>query len=80
MRDSGWYPHRSKRGHDPEAGTGKNGHHSLRGINELITIVEMQWDDMPCRVVMRVRSNVGSLVAKAVEDRSLSLLRHNLSQ
>ena len=57
-------------------GAGKNGHYSLGGINQLIAIVEMQWDDVPCGVIVRVRSDMGSLVVQAVEDSGLSLLRH----
>jgi hypothetical protein len=42
--------------------------------------MEMQRDDMPCRVIVRERSDMGALVAQAVEDSGLSLLRHSLSQ
>ena len=55
-------------------------HYALGGIDQLIAIMEMQRDDVPCRVIVRERSDMGSLVAQAVEDSGLSLLRHALSQ
>ncbi len=42
--------------------------------------MEMQWDDVPWRVIVRERGDMGSLVAQAVEDGGLSLLRHSLAQ
>jgi hypothetical protein len=42
--------------------------------------MEMQWDDVSCRVIVREGSDMGALVGQAVEEHGLSLLRHSLSQ
>ena len=80
MRNGSRYPHCSKRWHNPNSRPSRDSHYTLGGIDELVTIVEMKWDDVPCGVILRERCNIGSLVAQAVEERGLSLLRHSLSQ
>jgi hypothetical protein len=65
---------------NPSPLAGAHGHHSAGGINELVTIVKMQWNHVPGGVVVSKSRDRGLAITRPIENRSLALLRHPLAQ
>ena len=57
-----------------------HGHHSAGGIDKLVPIMKMGWDYVSCRVVVSEGRDLGVSVSQGIENGTLTLLQHSLSQ
>lgn len=80
VRDSSGNPDGTVRGNDPSGRASSNGHDSTRRVNDLIAIMKMQRHDICGWIVVGERCDVRSAIPGAIEDRTLALLRHRLTQ
>ena len=80
MGDGGRNPDGPEGGNDPRTFFGADGHDAVRGVDELIAIVEVKTDDVGGRIVARVRDDPRAAAGKGIEDCRLTLFRHLLSK
>ena len=65
--------------HDAQAISGTDRHHAARGIDKLISIMEVQRYDVAGRIVVGERCDCRLRIARPIENSTLALLRHPLS-
>ncbi len=74
--------------HDPRAVARADGHDSMRGVDKLITIMKVRWNDVPCGVVVREGNDLRAGISEPIKKwaigkwtiaNRLPLLRHILS-
>src|SRR5262249_40852217 len=80
VRDGGGNPDCTMRGNNPGASAGSDGHDSTRRVDDLIAIMKVQRHDLCGWVVGGERGDVRSAISGTIEDRTLALLRHQLTQ
>src|SRR5258707_14380587 len=79
------YPDRAMGRDNPGTVTGADGHHSARGVNQLVAIVKVEGNSGSSGIVARQGCDWRPSVTRWIKDRSLpflrlAFLRHSLSQ
>lgn len=73
-------PDGAERRNDPRALRGAQGHHTLRGEDELVLGMEMLGDDVAVGKIIRDAGDLGVQTALGVAQDAMALVRHLLSQ
>src|ERR1700691_2099880 len=79
MRNLGGNPHGTMWRNNPCAISGADRHHPARGIDKLISMMEVQSDDVAGWIVVGERCDCRLRIARPIANSTLALLRHRLS-